>query len=55
MANRRTSGPNQDDSERGYADTAMEFPSELWTSLHGFSPLYTAFSLFSQVGSAYTG
>ncbi|TWW63326.1 erythropoietin isoform X1 [Takifugu flavidus] len=26
MANRRTSGPNRDDSERGYADTAMEFP-----------------------------
>ncbi|XP_035771004.1 erythropoietin [Neolamprologus brichardi] len=30
MGNRRTYGPNREDPVRGYADAAMEFPSELW-------------------------
>ncbi len=45
---------------RGYADTAMEFPSELWTCLHDFflctlALVVSLFSRFAQKGAAYMG
>lgn len=60
MGNRRTYGPNREDPVRGYADTAMEFPSELWTCLHDFflctlALVVSLFSRFAQKGAAYMG